>query len=186
MSAFELDFSLYSLLLGLALVQVLSGLVRTIQSPDRVKMGRLTPLLGLWVMVDLTSFWTIAWSVRDATPPRFVALFYGVVVMGLYYFAASLVFPTRPEDYPHLDEHYFRYRRSIIGCLIACNLLAWTGQAALGINPAPHVGDLIAMSVWLVTAVSIMFVRGIRTSLALMIAVILLYPLSALLSIAGL
>lgn len=60
MSAFELDFSLYSLLLGLALVQVLSGLVRTIQSPDRVKMGWLTPLLGLWVMVDLTSFWTIA------------------------------------------------------------------------------------------------------------------------------
>lgn len=106
--------------------------------------------------------------------------------MGLYYFAASLVFPTRPEDYPHLDEHYFRYRPSIVGCVIACNLLAWTGQAALGINPAPHIGDLIAMSIWLVAAISSIVVRGIRTSLALMIAVILLYPLSALLSVAGL
>jgi hypothetical protein len=186
MSAFELDFSLYSLLLGLALVQVLSGLVRTIQSPDRVKLGRLTPILGLWVMVDLTSFWTIAWSVRNATPPRFLALFYGVLVMGLYYFAASLVFPTHPEDYPHLDRHYFRYRRSIIGCMIACNLLAWSGQALLGINPAPHVGDLIGMVVWLAIAVSLMFVRAAVVSLALMASVILLYPVSAILSVAGL
>ena len=186
MSAFELDFSLYSLLLGLALVQVLSGLVRTIQSPDRVKMGRLTPLLGFWVMVDLTSFWTIAWSVRNATPPRFVALFFGVLVMGLYYFAASLVFPTHPEDYPHLDQHYFRYRRTIIGCVIACNLLAWGGQAMLGINPAPHVGDVVAMSVWLVASISVMFVRSVRESLILMTFVIALYPISALLSVGGL
>jgi hypothetical protein len=106
--------------------------------------------------------------------------------MGLYYFAASLVFPTHPEDYPHLDRHYFRYRRSIIGCMIACNLLAWSGQALLGINPAPHVGDLIGMVVWLAIAVSLMFVRAAVVSLALMASVILLYPVSAILSVAGL
>jgi hypothetical protein len=60
--------------------------------------------------------------VRDAAPPRFIALLYGLAVMGLYYFAASLVFPTRPEDYPNLDQHFFRYRRKIIGAVIACNL----------------------------------------------------------------
>lgn len=186
MSAFELDFSLYSLLLGLALVQVLSGLVRTVQSPDRVKMGWLTPLLGLWVMVDLTSFWTIAWSVRDATPPRFVALFYGVLVMGLYFFAASLVFPTHPEDYPHLDAHYFRYRRTIVLCVIACNLLAWTGQALLGINPAPHVRDAIAMAVWLIAVNGIMLARSRRWSITALGLVIAIYPISAVLSLAGL
>src|SRR4051812_32879689 len=162
MSAFDLDFSLFSLLLGLALVQVLSGLVQTIQSPDRVKIGWLTPLLGLFVILDLTSFWTIAWSVRDAAPPRFLALLYGLLVMGLYYFAASLVFPTRPEDCPHLDQHYFKYRRTIIGAVIACNLLAWSGQALLRINPAKHLQDALAMAVWLTSLIALACVRDKR------------------------
>jgi hypothetical protein len=186
MSAFDLDFSLFSLLLGLALVQVLSGLVQTIQSPDRVKIGWLTPLLGLFVILDLTSFWTIAWSLRDAAPPRFIALLYGLLVMGLYYFAASLVFPTRPEDYPNLDQHFFRYRRTIVGAVIACNLLAWTGQALLGINPAPRLEDAAAMAVWLTSLLALTCVSSPRTSLALLLFVIALYPLSGLLSLAGL
>jgi hypothetical protein len=186
MSAFDLDFSLYSLLLGLALVQVLSGLVQTIQSPDRVRIGWLTPLLGLFVILDLTSFWTIAWSVRDAAPPRFIALLYGLAVMGLYYFAASLVFPTRPEDYPNLDQHFLRYRRKIIGAVIACNLLAWSGQGLLGINPAPRLEDKIAMAVWLASLLALLCVRKERPNVALLLFVIALYPLAGALSLAGL
>lgn len=186
MSAFDLDFSLYSLLLGLALVQVLSGLVQTIQSPGRVRMGWLTPLLGLIVILDLTSFWTIAWSVRDATPPRYLALLYGLLVMGLYYFAASLVFPTRPEDCPHLDEHYFKYRRTIIGAVIACNVLAWAGQALLGINPAPHLQDVVAIGVWLTAMILLLCLRRRQPSLAVLLFVILDYPVSGAMSLAGL
>lgn len=186
MSAFDLDFSLYSLLLGLALVQVLSGLVQTIQSPERVKMGWLTPLLGLLVMLDLTSFWTIAWSVRDAAPPRYLALLYGLAVMGLYYFAASLVFPTRPEDYPNLDEHFFRYRRTIVGAVILCNLMAWTGQALLGINPAPSLGDAAAMAVWLASLLVLMWLRKPLPTTGVLLFVIAIYPFSGAMSLAGL
>jgi hypothetical protein len=186
MSAFELDFSLYSLLLGLALVQVLSGLVQTIQSPDRVKIGWLTPLLGLLVMLDLTSFWTIAWSLRQSAPPGFIPLLYGLVVMGLYFFAASLVFPTRPEDCPSLDAHFFKYRRTIVGAVIACNLLAWTGQAAIGLNPAPRVQDAAAMTVWLLSMCALMLARGRRLNIAILLFLIAIYPVSGLLSVAGL
>ncbi|WP_294124310.1 hypothetical protein [Sphingomonas sp.] len=186
MSAFDLDFSLYSLLLGLALVQVLSGLVQTVQSPDRVKMGWLTPLLGLFVILDLTSFWTIAWSVRDAAPPGFLALLYGLAVMGLYYFAASLVFPTRPEDYANLDQHFFRYRRIVIGAVIGCNLLAWTGQALIGVNPVPRVQDAAAITVWLVSLLALMLLRKPKPLLVLLIFVIAIYPVSGALSLAGL
>jgi hypothetical protein len=186
MSAFELDFSLYSLLLGLALAQVLTGLVQTIQSPERIRIGWLTLLLGLFVILDLTSFWTIAWSVREATVPGFLALLYGLVVMGLYYFAASLVFPTRPEDSPNLDDHYFRHRRKIIGSVIACNLLAWAGQALVGINPAPRPRDIAALAVFLSLASLLAIARSKRLSIVLLLLLISLYPLFGALSVAGL
>ena len=106
--------------------------------------------------------------------------------MGLYYFAASLVFPTRPEDFPNLNQHYFRYRRTIIGAVMICNVMAWTGQALLGINPAPHVQDMVAIGIWLLVLISLMVVRSPRLSLGLLLFLIADYPVSALLAVAGL
>ena len=60
MSNFEFVFSLFGLLLGLALAEVLGGLGTAIQSRRKVRIGWLTPLLGLVIALDLTSFWTIA------------------------------------------------------------------------------------------------------------------------------
>ena len=73
MSQFEFIFSLYSLLLGLSLVELLSGLGKTVKARLHVdeeakagyRVGWLTPLLGLFVMLDLLSFWGAAWAVRD-------------------------------------------------------------------------------------------------------------------------
>ena len=66
MSQFEFIFSLYSLLLGLSLVELLSGLGRTVKARlhtdsttvDAFRIGWLTPMLGLFVMLDLLSFWS--------------------------------------------------------------------------------------------------------------------------------
>ena len=112
MSQFEFVFSLFGLLLGFSLVEVLSGLVRTLQlggplrrhADRRVRIGWLTPLLGLFVLVDLTSFWNIAWRSRDAIPANFGTMLLGVAVTGLYYFSASMVFPDKPEEWPDFDE----------------------------------------------------------------------------------
>ncbi len=69
MSDFEFVFSLLGLLLGFSLVEVLGGLARLIeaqlravklgaagQAEARFRAGWLTPLLGLFVMLDLISF----------------------------------------------------------------------------------------------------------------------------------
>ena len=57
MSNFEFVFSLYSLLFGLALAQVFAGFGNTLQERYKIRIGWLTPLLGLFVILDLTSFW---------------------------------------------------------------------------------------------------------------------------------
>jgi hypothetical protein len=132
MSEFEFVFSLFGLLLGFSLVEVLSGLVRTLKlrrrpAPDAqaaVRIGWLTPLLGLFVLVDLTSFWNMAWRSRDAIPAHFGMLLLGLAVTGLYYFSASMVFPDRPEEWPDFDEWTARHKRQVMGGILACNLIA--------------------------------------------------------------
>jgi hypothetical protein len=78
MSAFEFVFSLFGLLLGLSLAEVLGGLARVLKQRKEVQLGWLTPLLGLLVMLDLTSSWALAYAIRDAIPATFLALAMGM------------------------------------------------------------------------------------------------------------
>lgn len=122
MSAFEFVFSLFGLLLGFSLVEVLSGLVRTLKLRGKVRIGWLTPLLGLFVMVDLTSFWSIAWQSRDAIPANFAMLLYGLTISGIYYFSASMVFPEKPEEWPDFDDWAERHKHQVMAGILVCNL----------------------------------------------------------------
>ncbi len=65
MTIFEMVFNLIGLVLGLALVEVLGGLAKTIKSRPEQRVSWLTPLLGAWVVLDVSAFWGIAWEVRD-------------------------------------------------------------------------------------------------------------------------
>ena len=121
MSAFEFTFSLFGLLLGFSLVEVLSGLVRTMKLRGKVRVGWLTPLLGLFVLVDLTSFWSIAWQSREMIPATFAMMLLGLLVCGLYYFSASMVFPDKPEEWPDFDDWAARHKRQVMGGILACN-----------------------------------------------------------------
>ena len=123
MSAFEFTFSLFGLLLGFSLVEVLGGLVRSVKLVRKVRVGWLTPLLGLFVMVDLASFWSIAWEVRDRMPANFAMLLLGLAITGIYYFSASLVFPEKPEEWPDFDDWTARHKYQVLGGIFACNVI---------------------------------------------------------------
>ena len=123
MSKFEFVFSLFGLLMGFSLVEVLGGFVKTLKARQHVRLGWLTPLLGLYVMLDLTSFWDNAWEVRDAVPANYGILAYGLFLFGAYYFAASLVFPDKTEEWPDLDLYYFEHKRQILGAIAAVNVV---------------------------------------------------------------
>jgi hypothetical protein len=124
MSSAEFCFSLFGLLLGFSLVEVLGGLVRTVKLRGTVRIGWLTPLLGLFVMVDLTSFWSVAWQLRDAIPVNYAILLLGLLIGGIYYFSASMVFPDKPEEWPDHDAWIAKHKHQIMGGILAANLIA--------------------------------------------------------------
>jgi hypothetical protein len=134
MSRFEFVFSLFGILLGFSLVEVLGGFVRTMKLRRHIRLGWLVPLLGLYVMLDITSFWDNAWEVRDLIPANAGILFYGLFLFGAYYFAASMVFPDKPGEWPDLDVYYFLHKRQILGAIAIVNLIVLANLIL--VNPA--------------------------------------------------
>jgi len=141
MSPFELVFALFGLLLGLAIAEVLGGFARALRlrrSAKAVRIGWLTPLLGLFVILDLTSFWVVAYEARDQLRANYLTLIVVSAIVGTYYLAASLIFPDDPGEWPDFDDHYDRQNRFVILGLLGANLGSAAGQIALEIvSPTP-------------------------------------------------
>jgi hypothetical protein len=127
MTVFEFVFALYSLLFGLALAEVFGGFGNTLQERHKLKVGWLTPLLGLFVIIDLTTFWEIAWQLKDVIEQLerlpVLILIPGVLVAGIYYLAARLVFPRSFAEWPDLDVYYFKHKKWVFGGILFCNII---------------------------------------------------------------
>ena len=182
MSAFEFVFSLFSLLLGLALATGLSGLAKALKVRHKIRIGWLTALLGLFVSLDLVTFWAYAWALKDAVPPTFPILFYGFVATALYFIAASCIFPDEPDEWADLDAHFFRQRRIVLGgTFIANAMLLGAVIALLGLGPSwlSLRTLVVTWSLFPLTLVA-MLARNRAVIMAALAWLILLYPLSIL------
>ena len=144
MTQFEFVFSLFALLLGLSLAEVLGGLARTLKQRKSVRLGWLTPLLGLLVMVDLASSWALAYSLKDSISANFLTLVIGLFVAGLYYIAATLVFPDDTSKWPDLDTYFFEHKSrcsagsSPRGCWRGPRSSRWARRAGPISPPSPR------------------------------------------------
>jgi len=135
MTAFEFVFPLFGLLVGLSFAEMLSGLARSLKNKREVRVGWLTPLLGLLILINLTMFWQGAWEVRNVAAPTSVSLFLILTVGGGYFLAASMIFPTPGAEVRDLDDHFMENRRVALLAIAACNLLY---LALVGIEAGGH------------------------------------------------
>ena len=182
MSDFEFVFTLFGLVLGLALAEIFGGLRSAIQWRRKVRVGVLTPLLGLIVSLDLVSFWTAAWEVRDAIPTHYFSMMCGLFVTGLYYLVAGLVFPADPAEWPDYDAYFFAHKRLVFGGVLLSNLLGFAGQVATGAyNPFGNPMSSVATLVFFALLVVAMWIPGRRANIALMSFMAAMYPTFAIL-----
>lgn len=180
MSGFEFIFSLFGLILGLALAEGLGGLARALKASHRVRIGWPTALLGLFVSCDVVTFWMYGWAVRDALPLSWPVLFGGFVVTALYFVAASLVFPDDPEGWDDLTAHFDKHRRQVIGGVFLCNVALLGTVAALDGMPAPtSLRTFIVAYSFFPVALLAIATKDRRVVLACLTWLIALYPLSA-------
>jgi hypothetical protein len=189
MDRFEFFFTLSGLLLGFSLVEVISGFGRAIEPvflpasgarQARPRIGWLSPLLGLFVACNLLSFWTAAWSIRDAIPVHYLSLLFALTVTGGYYLAAMLVFPRSVPGGARLDDHYFSVKRWVLAVVVACNVVGAAGIALVGLDALPGVTDLVLYGL----IVALFFARGRLANLLLLIPLAVAYPLASVITFA--
>lgn len=125
MSAFEFFFSFYGLLLGLSVAELVGGFARVLHERERVRFGRLTPMLAVFVALDVATFWSQAWVIFRGAPFSLALFSAGLVIAATFYVAASVTFPRLTAEGVHdrvdLDEHFWRHRRLVFGCIAGAN-----------------------------------------------------------------
>jgi hypothetical protein len=186
MTVFEFVFSLYSLLFGLALAQVFGGFGNTLQERHKLHVGWLTPLLGLFVILDLTSFWEIGWQLKDVFHrPYFLALMLVVLLAGIYYLAARLVFPRNFVEWPDFDVYYFRHKQWVYGGILVCNVIAAAVMTAVG---SPFLRLTLGFAndlTYFVLLIALLAVRTKRASIVLLLLMLARYAVFPLLFFLG-
>lgn len=183
MSDFEFVFSLFGLMLGFSLAEVLGGFIRTIKARRHVRLGWLTPMLAVFVMLDLTSFWANAWDHRARIPATYGVMVLGLAASGLYYFLASLIFPERPEDCPDLDEHFYLRRRPILAGVAACALIVIAVLATVGSRQVLSVEGLVTQGFYFVMIALVALPRKRWLNITALALLIFLYAFFAVASL---
>lgn len=181
MSGFEFIFSLFGLILGLALAEGLGGLARALKASHRVRIGWPTALLGLFVSCDVVTFWMYGWAMREALPLNWAVLFGGFLVTAVYYIAASLVFPDDAEGWDDLNAHFDKQHRLVIGGVFLANvaLIAVT-IAFVGTDWVGHLRTLVVTWSFFPVAALAIAAKDRRVVCGCLVWLIALYPLSAL------
>lgn len=185
MSDFEFVFSLFGLLLGFSLVEVLGGFGKALKARKAVRIGWLVPLLGLLVMFDLTSFWMAAWVMRDSLPVKYLILMLGLLFTSAYYLVSTLVFPDDPHSQADYDQHYWKNKSLIAGSVFLLNLpnyiIDWIRGGFL-------VGDMFRVAVataFMAALLALCVAKGRVANLVLLVLLIAAYPVSAVQSMLG-
>jgi hypothetical protein len=177
MSVFEYVFSLYSLLLGLALAHLLSGLAKVVEARDKVRLGWPTALLAIQMMLTLAIFWEIAWRARNAVPDNSAALFAALVICGLLYFGSVLIIPSDARRHDDLDAHFFKEKGAVLACILLANLIAYGWRYALmGWASFAYFSwaDWLELGGFLCACAAGIFVKGRQPMIAILTVMILL------------
>lgn len=182
MSARELLFNLITLLLGFILVEVLSGLMRTLRArlpmgPSarvEIRIGWLTPMLGAYTMLNLLMCWLTLWGYLGYIPVGYDTMTVGLLLFSFYYFAASMIYPDKPRDWPDVDEWFWLHRRQVLGGIVAANIPFMVPDFTLGkLTASETVVSLVIISLQIIFWVLAIFPRKygiVFTALAMLIA----------------
>lgn len=123
MDKFGLFFAFYSLILGLAITELLGGFAEFVRSHSLHKLGAQTALLAMFTFIAITATWIDAFVALRTVDLDVVSLWAPILTSTVYYVAAVVVFPRRATDFEHLDDYYIQHKRLVIGLLLAAELL---------------------------------------------------------------
>ncbi|HEX3676167.1 MAG TPA: hypothetical protein VHU79_02045 [Sphingomicrobium sp.] len=120
MDAFSYLSILLSIILGLAITQVLQGYRALLLARGRVKLSAPVLIWSVLILLFAAQAWWASFDLRERTHWDFLSFAVILLQMVLLYMLAALVFPDiEPGGSLDLAEHSGKYRRAFYGFLIA-------------------------------------------------------------------
>ncbi len=181
MSGFAFVFGVFGVVLGLAIVEILRGFGRGIKRPNLAdqaprRIGWLSPMLALFLLYDIATFCASAWSAREAVPVTMPALALGMLVTGLYFFAATQLWPEPDDAAGWADGNgwMLAHKRRIALSILACNAMS----VAAVMRFVPGSWPVASTEAWMLALyfallLALALVRGTRaTTLVLALAIL--------------
>jgi hypothetical protein len=172
MTSFQFYFSFFTLIIGLAVAAVARGFGTLWQSRQRTRVGYLTPLLALFLLLDMSRFWLALWARQEIASLGPVALASVLCVTLPYVFATTIMFPGDAAEWESLDAYYLAHSRPIFVALLASKLAAY-GFDVLLFAWRPRLTDLPGVLLILAPFVLLIAFRSDRVhriGLALLVA----------------
>ena len=121
MSQFEFFWAFYGLLLGLAVAELLSGFAALLRESAPPRLGVVTPLLGLQILVEMLANYVDAWGMSRAGGVSIAEFAIPTLIGLLYYVAAVIIVPRQLSDWASLDDYFDKRRKWIVGTLLLAN-----------------------------------------------------------------
>jgi hypothetical protein len=178
--SFSYFITFYSLILGLALTELLGGFAHMVRAKALKKLEPQTALLALFILVDICSTWVDGWlSLKDVTV-NFAGLWAPVLLAICFYLAAAVVFPHDDSDHERLAEYYRERKRFVVGLLLAGEMLIHVTYLHVFQDRIAHQPGVFWL--WTVpynvvieaTMVALLIVRSKRANVALLLLLLLL------------
>ncbi|MBA3896589.1 MAG: hypothetical protein H0X36_05545 [Sphingomonadaceae bacterium] len=163
--AFSYLSVLLSIIVGLAITQVLQGYRALILARDRVKLAAVPLIWSVLLLFFAVQGWWASFGLRDQAEWSFAGFTVLLTQMILLYMMAAVVLPDVPDEIGiDLATHHDRHRRAFFGFLIALLGVSIAKDVVLsGHLPSP--GNLAFHGVLASTALAGILVGGARAQL---------------------
>tara|TARA_B100000678_G_scaffold214255_1_gene181636 strand:+ start:1025 stop:1594 length:570 start_codon:yes stop_codon:yes gene_type:complete len=115
MSPFDFLAIVIAIPMGLALVEIAQGISTTLRRRHAIKVGLLTPLLSIYLLLIISNAWLSLWRAQEILSVERSTLFFGLLLSVIFYIAASFAVPDSPEDGSDLDDWFLANRKFSLG-----------------------------------------------------------------------
>lgn len=114
---------LISLVVGLGLTRLLTGIARIVQHPRAKPVYGVHLVWVLFVFVSLVQFWWWEFRLASLVAWNFEYYLYIILYITLYFLACTLLFPDNMDDYSDYRDYFLSRRAWFFGLLAAIFVL---------------------------------------------------------------
>jgi hypothetical protein len=131
MTTFEYFSVLISVIVGLGITHLLSGVTRVISHPDRFKLYWIHLVWTGWIFLFLVFFWWTTFRFSPVEEWSYKLYTFLILYAVTLYVICAVLMPSEPPDSGDFRRYYFARKRWFFGLLIANTIFGTIDKAII-------------------------------------------------------